>query len=290
MTALTWKGIADLPKGVMWEEAVVINRIIHIGSGGKIDTSIQEYHTDTDIWGTPLKSTQKTYVRMTSMNSQLVLMGGFLTTTVAVLNDGRTWDFPYPDMPNNRCYFATTSYQHFCITAGGITTVRQKQLDIVEILDIRKKEWFTADPLPFTASWLTSAVVGDTWLLCGQWKDKQPHLLSTSLETLVKRAIDGKDTNPITPTWREVTPPPVKMPTLVAVQNTLLALGGKGPSCMIYKLDPCLNIWKENGELPIPLMAHCCTALPSGEIFVAGGETHDRKAHISNKAWIGTFI
>ena len=280
-----------MPEKACFAQAVYLNEAVYIGGGGYTSTTIQVYDINRGKWNTHLQSTVNVNFGMTSLGSQLVIVGGrIFPSVVAILNAADKWETPYPAMPTGRRYLAAVSYHHHIIVACGTPRVRitsAADMNTVEILDTTIGKWFTADPVPLSACSMSSAVADGRWYLSGDWRDNQPHVFSVSLPALVSRAIYPTDARDQKPTWEELPPPPVKSPTLTNVRGVLLAMGGKGYTKDIHKFESKNHLWVKICELPIGLVYHCCALLPSGDLFVAGGENLSKK--VSNRAWIGSF-
>lgn len=289
--AVTWKEAENMPEKVSFAQAVYLNEAAYIGGGGYTNTTIQVYDVNREKWKTHLQSTANVNFAVTSINSQLVIVGGrIFPSQIAVLNAADKWENPYPAMPTGRRYLAAVSYHQFIIAACGTPRVRLSSaadMNTVEILDTTIGKWFTADPVPKCACCMSSAVADGMWYLSGDWSDNQPHVFSVCLPALVSRAVYPTDNTVQTPPWQELPPPPVKLPTIANLRGALLAIGGKGYMKDIHKFESKSGLWVKIGELPVGLVNHCCALLPSGDLFVAGGENLSKKS--SNKTWIVSF-
>ena len=69
--------------------------------------------------------------------------------------------------------------------------------------------------------------------------------------------------------------------TAVALNETLLAVGGLyGSSSDIHLYQHNAKKWIKVGELPIGRSQCACAVLPSGELFVAGGDARGSEQHV----------
>ena len=226
---------------------------------------------------------------MAAVNNQLVLAGGLHSDGKASNQirvwDGRSWVTPYPPMPTARCSPAAVGYGQFLVVVGGKCGASFSTA--VETLDTVTKQWNTATPLPVGRHQLTSAVVGDTLYLLGGfsqgWITPSPNkrVFSISLPTLVSYAPS---------TWERLLDTPLKRFTAVSLNNSLLAVGGAydsdKQSTAIHIYNSQTNIWIKVGDLPAARSQCTCTALPSGELLVLGGQ--DENNVRSNKVYIAT--
>ncbi len=119
--------------------------------------------------------------------------------------------------------------------------------------------------MPMGAQLMTAVIISDcVYISSYHWSDGQPHVFSTHLPTLISNATHNTTTGP---TWQELPSPPVGGPTLLALQNYLLLVGGVG----LYRYEAEGKKWSKCGELPVGMDAPSCAVLPSGELLVAGG-------------------
>lgn len=252
---------------------------------------IQEFDLTTGRWSQTLR-TPLGYFAMTSFNGQLVLVGGMMpfSDRILVLNTAsRQWEQPYPKLPTGRRYLAATSYQHYLIAACGRSRFT-RDLNKVEILDATQIKWYTAESVPVRACAMSSCRSGDTWYLSGEWVDDKPHVFSVSLPALIAQAKQQPKSKTATPpVWQELTCPPIKFPALTVIQNSLFIMGGK-ESKNIFHYNSQSKQWMIAGELPVSLVHHFCTVLPSGSLLLGGGQNEVMLTlGWSKKVWIGKF-
>lgn len=105
------------------------------------------------------------------------------------------------------------------------------------------------------------------------------------LPTLISNAISCTATDLV---WQELPSPPVTGPTLLALQNHLLLVGGWGRRMEIYRYEPESEIWSACAQLPARMYAPSCAVLPSGDLFVAG-EAMEGVGIYSKQVWIGSL-
>ena len=275
-------------------QAVVVNKTVYVGGGQALSARdmklVQMFDLTSGHWKQPIR-TASGYFAMASLNGQLLLVGGLVPLSSHVFtldNASLKCEQRYPSMPTGRRWLATTTYCNFLITACGRSRFT-RDLSTVEVLDTVQKKWYIGEKLPTRACAMSSGVIDNTWYISGEWVDDKPHVYHTSLPALVSRATQITKSKTATPLWQELTPPPIKFPILVVIKNNLFIMGGKG-SKDIYVYQSGDGQWKKVGELPTSLIHHCAAVLPSGNLFLAGGQNEDNISFgMSKKVWIGIF-
>ncbi len=231
---------------------------------------VMRYDPSRGEWSQLPKSTERWFA-MTSVKDQLLLAGGGGDSTAIQLWDceGHRWNTQhYPRMPTGRTQSAAVGYQQYLIVACG------SNKDTVEVLDCSTHQWYSAQPVPVGGDRMTAVIIVDYMFISSyNWSDDQPHVFSAHLPTLISNATHNTTTGP---TWQELLPSPVCGPTLLALQNHLLLVGGrevggKGRRKELYRYDAEGKKWSKCGEFPVGMYAPSCAVLPSGELLVAGG-------------------
>ena len=227
---------------------------------------------------------------MASLNAQLVLVGGSVGGEGKILRvwkgaRGR-WAQPYPAMPTGRGGSAAVGYQHYLIVACGN---KNGVVDTVEVLDESgSHRWYSAQPVPIGGHWISSVVIGDHWYLSSLlWKDGNRHIFTAHLPTLVDSAVSPARTSSAS-IWQELPTPPVDSPTLLALQNHLLLVGGRGLVHDLHHYDPLAKKYSQCGQLPVGMYGPSCAVLPSGELVVVGGQVEGIIGW-SKQVWIGNI-
>ena len=265
---------------MFWANAVILNGIVYCGGNNSTSNALVQYNPESGEWSVLPKAPVWGF-SMISLNGLLVLVGGG-DSKIRVQDSGRNeWVHPYPAMPTRRSEAAALGYQHYLIVACGLL-----HSDKVDVLDSSSGRWYSAQPVPVGGHCMSSVVVGDRWYLSsfGKWKDVKEHIFWAHLPTLISSATSAHTNT--TSIWRELPTPPVRQPTLLALQGHLLLVGGQGGVQKLHRYDPETRQWRECGELPVELFAPCCTVLPSGELMVAGGGTQQSS---SMTCWIGNI-
>ncbi len=284
---LKWKRGKDLPFGVQYAQTALLKGQIHIGGGLAEEISNQyvvvQYNSTTGEWSQLPKSTVRWFA-MASVKDQLLLAGGDGDSTAIQLwdSEGHRWNTQhYPRMPTGRASSAAVGYQQYLIVACGT-----EFKDTVEVLDCSTYQWYSAQPVPVGGWAMTAVIISDyVYISSYVWRDGQPHVFSAHLPTLISNATRNTTTGPV---WQELPSPPVREPTLLALQNHLLLVGGKGRRKELYRYETEGKKWSKCGELPVGMWAPSCAVLPSGELLVAGGYVEDVGGW-SQQVWVGSL-
>ena len=255
-----------------YPHVVVIGSQVYIG-GGNV-RAVMVY----DICDDELPPHDHKYYGMTAHNSQLVVEGGQLHSTCKKTNELCVWDtgygvwtHPYPPMTIPSSESSVISYDRFIIVMGG-RGEDGKFLARVQVLDTTNRQWYQTTPLPEPCVDLTSCIIGNIVYLLGGWirDDGIPneHVFSVSLDKLISNLSPSTGATPSP--WSTLEDLPVKLSTALALQGSLLAVGGLGSSA-ILAYQPSSKSWVKVGDLPSEQCKCGCAILPNGELLVAGG-------------------
>ena len=285
-------------------QAVVIGDNIYVGGGynnnrRSIGTIVMVYSLNTELWST-LPPYEIEYFGMAAVSNQLVLVGGRKTPAsmaVSVLGvwdeQSQTWTHPYPEMLTSRFSHCVASYQNWLTVAGGWDGSNSR-LNKVELLDIHSGQWYEGPPLPDAYSGMSSAINGNMWYLSRGYSSKgapNKHVFSVCLDDLISQAISlstSESPSTVTPSpWQTLADTPLTNSTVIVFSGALLAVGGWSSS-VIHHYQPSSRSWVKVGDLLGRRWDCACTVLPSGEIFVAGGDS--RIGMIANRVDIAVHI
>ena len=102
-------------------------------------------------------------------------------------------------------------------------------------------------------------------------------VFSVYLDDLISQAISqpiASTSAPTTPSpWQSLPDTPLDYSTALAFNGALLAVGGGlNGSTAIYHYQPSSRSWVKAGEMPTKRSDCTCTVLPSGDLYVAGGD------------------
>ena len=278
-------------------QAIVIGRNIFVGSGlGVNDTTVMVYSLKTGTW-TTLPPYQSYFFGMSTVDNKLVLVGGEKTSSGKVTNvlgmwdeQSQTWTHPFPAMRTARHCLSVISYQKWLVVAGG-SDERVSYYKSVEILDTISGQWYEGSPLPSGCSEMSSAINRNMWYLFGGYTSRgaSKQVFSVCLDELVSQAVahSASTTSPSTPSlWQTLPETPKTHSTALILNGALLAVGGNNSSA-IHVYQPSNRRWVKAGDLPDQRLDCACIVLPSGEIFVAGGNIGIRYI---NSVYISTIV
>ena len=120
----------------------------------------------------------------------------------------------YPRMPTGTSQSAAVGYQHYLIIVSGYS----RSFGLLHSPVVYCTAGACGDHR------MTAVIISDCVYISSYfWNDEQPHVFSTHLPTLISNATNHTTTGP---TWQELPSPPVYGPTLLALQNHLLLVGG----------------------------------------------------------------
>ena len=261
-------------------QSVVINDTVYVGGGDASNNCdmCTVMKLKQDRWTILPKYTAKWFA-MTSLANRLVLVGGYdprnkkRTNQLAVFESGE-WTHPYPPMNIARSSSTAVSFNNHIIVAGGRDD--KERISSVEVLDVASRRWHIAQSLPNPRSELKSALIGNTLYLMGGNDHTGPTktVHHVNLNELIAKALSNLDTPTLWQTLQEV---PLVRSAPLSIGRSLLAVGGRddrfNPSSSIHLYQPDTRRWVKVGDLPTARYFCTCSALPSGEVIVAGGET-----------------
>ena len=279
--SMKWRHGKSMPHFVNYcPEAVVINAKVYVGAGcsmGNDYKTVAVYNIDGDEWSV-LPKYNYYWFSMTSIKKQLVLVGGVFqdsedrTNQLGVWDEeGQLWSNNLPPMPTPRSGASVVTYKdRWMIVAGGFNT---ESTSTVEVLDILTGYWHHASVLPIQQYKMSSTVIGNMWYLLGGYPGifqafEKTRCIFVCIEDLIHQAVfQISSTSP----WRSLPDTPFAKSTALSLNGALLAVGGSNCSS-IHLYKPSSNSWVEAGELLTVRQGCACTLLPSGEIFIVGGD------------------
>lgn len=281
---LRWRQCRNLPCRMWGLDAVSLKQSIFVGGGAThipYDDdahTVYEYRPQEDRW-LRLPQYECVYFSMTILNQKLILVGGLNASTLQETNQVAVWEtegvsqgwtHPYPPMITPRDCPAIATYDRRLVVAGGRGS--GDYLATVEVLDTTSHQWLSTSPLPMKCCDMTSAIIQDELFLLGGTLTTEafvvslPNIMHTNASSATTKTSNQ---------WRTLLPPPLEWSTAIALQGSLLAIGGRhhGNHCStaIHLYQPSTNSWHNVGDLPTPRTACSCALLPSGEILVVGG-------------------
>ena len=279
---------------VSYPRVVVIECKVYIGGGNARAVMVYDIY-DNEM--NKLPPLDYKYCGMTAHNSQLVVVGGMHHSTLKTTNKLSVWDTersvwtrPYPPMTIPSRWSSVISYDRFILVVEGQGEDGMSHAR-VQVLDTTNRQWYQTTPLPEPCVYLTSCVVGNMVYLLGGWisDDMRPneHVFSVSLDKLISNAV-SPSTGATPSPWSTLEDSPVIFSTALALQGSLLAVGGTYSSA-IRAYQPSSKSWVEVGDLPRKQCMCGCAILPNGELLVAGGRYKEIGRTVYNRVNIATI-
>ena len=271
---------------------------VYIGGGGTSSDIHQQtvmvYDPQLDSFDTLPPYTYRLF-SMALVNNQLVVVGGVdvqtgeMTNKLGVWNEqSKTWTHPLPLMTTAcRSPSLVVYMKKWLVIIGGFGD--SAYLSRVEILDTTGPgQWYLAAPLPQPCYYASTIAIGNTCYLVGGWSTggSSRKVYRVCLDDLISQAVPqaAGTSAPSTPSpWTTMPDTPLSSSTAVCLNGALMTVGGSKYSTTIYHYQPCTRTWIKAGELPTRRQGCACTVLPSGELFVAGGDyENDTSVHIAS--------
>ena len=269
-------------------QSVVIGESVYIGGGSTLaynehnNCTVMKLDLQRDEW-TMLPQYSAAYFAMTSIENQLVLVGGRdprpwirkLTNQIGVFASGK-WTHPYPPMNIARQSSTAVCFNNYIIVAGGwYNQNKHIRTFSVEVLDVASTRWYIAESLPIKREDFKSTLIGHTLYLMGGYDHTGPNKVhKVDLNELITRAVSEQTTHTL---WQVIEDTPLDRSAPLNVGGSLLAIGGcddhHSPSSFIHLYQPDTRRWVKVGDLPTAQYDCTCSVLPSGEVIVAGGGT-----------------
>ena len=275
-----------MPVGIpQYPRVVVIGSQVYIGGWDTRAVMVFDIIYDDEM--NELPPLDYEYYGMTAHNSQLVVVGGQHHSTGKDTNELSVWDtersvwtHPYPPMTIPSSGSSVISYDRFIIVVGGFGEDGE-YLARVQVLDTTNRQWYQTTPLPEPCA-VTSCVISNMVYLLGGWiRDDMTNeqVFSVSLDKLISNAV-SPSTGATPSPWSTLENLPVEFSTALALQGSLLAVGGWRSSA-IHAYQPSSKSWVKVGDLPRKQWLCGCAILPNGELLVAGGQYTEKGVNIA---------
>ena len=276
-----------------YQQVVVFKGKVYIGGGSSITHShtVMVYDPQLDSFDT-LPPYTFVWFSMAVVNNQLVVVGGRdvrtdkVTNNLGVWNEqSKTWTHPLSPMTVACISPSVVVYENkWLIIIGGYDG--RTALSRVEILDTTwPGRWYLAAPLPQPCYRASTATTGNMCYLVGGWStgELSRKVYSVCLDDLISQAVPqaAGTSAPSTPSpWTTMPDTPLVDSTALCLNGALMTVGGAKCSTTIYYYQPSTKSWIKAGELPTRRQGCACTVLPSGELFVAGGDSYGNNARV----------
>jgi hypothetical protein len=195
------------------------------------------------------------------------------------------WAEYFPQLTTPRSHVAAVYTQGVLIIAGGVTQSPQGESTIytqlVEILDVHKKQWYTTCNLPYSIRRPSIITCGSDIFISGAYDNK---VYTTSLTSLLLNASRCAENAQATDTdqesiWKPTTACPTSNVYLAELDGKPIAIGGleseKSYSKEIYMYDKDQEVWNSIGEVSQPQRFSQVAMLAEDKIVLAVGWTTD---------------
>ena len=293
---LRWRKGTDAPLAMIRSsDAVVCGKFVYMyQSAGR---EILAYDWQAESWS-KLPPCPTSYFTLAKVKNSLTIIGGHdhdgektnKLYTLTAANKRYTWIESYPPMPTKRNNTAAVSYGEHLIVMGG---VGKTFLNIVEVLQVELKQWFTAASLPITVELFSATVTNDYLYILGGKKEfcATDEVLSCSLEALI-RTTSEKSAMEDGKVWQFLTAHPCTSSTCISFQNHLFSTGGwydGCPSKTIWMYDIDSRVWKKYGQFEQARYRCFAAVLPNLDLMVVGGNTRQNEYGETNSSEIATF-
>ena len=171
VSKLRWKYEKKAPHTMRRGSAVVDGNTVYIIPAGSLKIYSCQI-TSQDLQWSTLPETKYNNPSLAVIDGILTTVGGeqYLkwTNSLLSLNERggrRRWSKIFPAMPTPRNQTVSVTTQLTLIVAGGCA--ENKNLDIVEVMDIPTKQWTTASHLPYPFGGISGTICGDQLYLAG---------------------------------------------------------------------------------------------------------------------------
>ena len=195
------------------------------------------------------------------------------------------WTEYFPQLTTQRNYVAAVYTQGVLIIAGGIVQSPQEDkttnTQLVEILDVDKKQWYTTCSLPYPIRRPSIITCASDIFISGAYDNK---VYTTSLTSLLLNALRLTENGQVTDTeqesiWRPTTACPTSNVYLAELDGKPIAIGGleseNSYSKEIYMYDMDKDVWVTIGEVSQPQRFSHVAVLAEDKIVLAVGWAMD---------------
>ena len=281
---LSWRRGPDIPFEMSgYVQSVAVEGTVYVGGGragfgSGNDYIVMTYDISTGKWDT-LPPYSAGHFAMTSINNQLVLVGGYEHGKVLGVWDAykKQWTHPYPDMHTAHSNCSAVVYKEWLVVAGGRTAPAGELLSSVEVMNTNSKQWYAGPPIPTPWSHMRTAVVGDTCYFMGGniSRVSTDKVYTVSLSAFTSGLTSKEPRKNIRPMWSEISGLQLTDSTPLSISGSLIAVGGKNKDrtavTAIHLYQPDTEKWVKVGDLSTPRKDCICAKITDKEMLVAGG-------------------
>ena len=271
LATLHWEQCPSLPVSISDAQCVFVNNRLYVGSGQKLSFGTEHFNPRIFVFSTNLdllsELTTPTYhYALTTYNSQLVLVGGRLSSTnklsdrLWIRNERNgIWDPSLlPPMPTARSYSSAiinVGNRECIVVAGG--RGETGPVNVVEALI--EGQWRTLHHLPEPCWNMTSTLHNGKWYL----NSGKEYILCCNLESLISSSYVGS-------VW-SIIDCNTYYRSIASFGQQLIAIGRSRLVPTIHTLSPFTqDSWVHVGDMPEELFYSSTIVLPTRELVVIG--------------------
>lgn len=297
---LHWRNCTDAPCEMYRGVSTVNYTRAYFSPGGS--NVVYQFDSTDDSW-LPFPKCPTYHFSLAVVYGNLTAIGGehslisprdqlsnalYSLTSVGTTGDRkreRKWEEQLPRMPTKRSQTAAVvSEGKSLVVAGGLG--KDRELDVVEVMDIDTRQWFTANSLPHPLCNASGAVCNNQlYFLGGRDRSGSPSKsvftcqMPALLQTCRTKALGRLKRSWSTTSedlWHRVSDTPSFCSTTAVLLNKLLAVGGQeldenGKRNDIHSYNQLTDSWESVNAIGNP-RSHCLTAvLPGNKLMVVGG-------------------
>ena len=263
------------PQAVIFEDKLIV------GGGWSKDKSQQRnlgvYDHTLDQWSLFSRQAPTQYFGIAVYRSKLSLLGGELltqnfnsssNTSEIAIWDVNNWQHPIPPMNNERSFPSACAFNDYLVVSGGF--LDGTPVDIVEVFN--GEHWFVSAPLPKPCTWIKSSLSSDG-ILCIL---SGTSLFYCQVEELISTEY-RQESEPAT-VWKPLPELPYSFSSIALFGNSLISVGGldtrsRMRCSQIRAYFHRTRSWLHIADAPCVQLNGVATVLPTGELFMAAGET-----------------
>ena len=287
---LSWKDGNKAPENMNRGSAVVDGNTVYIKPHGLSYKIYSCQITSQDLKWSTLPDTEWSYSSLAVIDGILTTVGGYRDScytnsllSLTRIGERRQWFKIFPAMPTPRSQTVSVTTQQTLIVAGGVMVTTDKNLTLVEVMDIPNKQWTTASHLPCPFGQISGAICGDQLYLAGGFVElykPSKSVLTCSVTDLLSPPSPAAGLRTLslankTVVWRRAHDLPVIKSTLITLGGHLLAIGGGDDSGRdttdVHCYDTHTDSWQVVSNTENKRRLCLAAVLPEDCLLVVGG-------------------
>ena len=275
--------MADLPIPVSEASAVSIGRNVYLAGGAAPDVSsaqiVQVYNIDTGKWSTLPPAPQHDSEAI-AINNNLVLIGGYESSTGKITNmvstwlvEEEKWTQTIPPVSTRRFRPGVLVLKNCLFVFGGLGEDDETLFDSFEVLNVEENQWSSGHGLlPQPMYRFKLGVFGDAVILTSAWINPNAH--TTKSWEIPVRVLEDSVTNSSSQLiqWTPIADTPYYWPSLLTNSKQPVLVGGDRegqPTKDIHLYTP--DHWEVVGQLSEPHMRPAVITISHHSFLVFGG-------------------